>query len=205
MIRVGLTGGIGSGKSTVAKIMESLGVPVYNSDERSKSILETDPLVISKVQELIGEEAYKNGIPDRKYIAGKVFNDASLLGKLNGIMHPAVRLDFMSWASQHSDSPYIVMEAAILIESGFGNDMDKIIVVTAPEEIRIERAAKRDGTDIESIRKRVEAQMAEEERLPAADYILYADEEHLLVPQVLELDKKLRALRKANFDCTAID
>ena len=194
MIRVGLTGGIGSGKSTVAQILSTLGAAVYNSDARSKEILASSPRVIAAVTGLLGEKAYMDGLPDRAYIASRVFSDARLLESLNAILHPAVRDDFLNWAEVRRGYPYVVIESAILVESGFAEDVDRVVVVTAPQAVRIERTMRRDGVAKEEVLRRMEAQMPEAERLKHADYILYADERQLLVPQVLQLDKKLKSI-----------
>ena len=190
MIRIGLTGGIGSGKTTVARVMEQLGVPVYYADERGRWLSDHDPEVIRAISELFGTEVYANGLLNRPYIAGKVFQDNELLQKLNGIIHPAVRRDFQSWA-QKQEAPYGVLETAILFESGFDAEVDKIIVVTAPEGLRIARTVKRDGVTSEQVRARMEAQMKDEERIHRADYVLRADERGLLIPQILSVHDAL--------------
>ena len=193
MIRVGLTGGIGSGKTTAARLLELLGVPVYYADVRGRWLSDNDPEVVLKIKALFGENAYlENGLLDRKYMAEKVFSDPGLLERLNGIVHPAVRKDYLEWAKRHAEAPYSVMETAILFESGFDRAVQKIVVVTASEELRIARTVRRDGTDEEAVRKRIAAQMNDRDRMGRADYVLYADDRELLIPQVLELDRKLR-------------
>lgn len=193
MIRVGLTGGIGSGKTTVAHLLEQLDVPVYYADERGRWLSDNDPEVVLKIKTLFGENAYlENGQLNRKYIAEKVFSDRTLLERLNGIVHPAVRNDYREWVERHADAPYSVMETAILFESGFDRKVQKIVVVTAPEELRIARTVRRDGTDEVAVRKRIAAQMSDQERLTKADYVLHADDRELLIPQVLELDHKIK-------------
>ncbi len=156
MIRVGVTGGIGSGKSTVCKLFAGLGVPVYDSDSRAREIMNGDggqgeDLVMAAggvrraVVELLGEEAYRNGVLDAGFVAAKVFSDKMLLASLNAIVHPAVALDFEAWALSFADRPYVVLESAILFESGFDRFVDRIVTVSAPVEVRVERVMKRDG------------------------------------------------------------
>ena len=194
MIRVGLTGGIGSGKTTVARILEQLGVPVYYADPQGRRLSDNDPEVVLKIKALFGEKAYlENGEMNRKYISETVFRNHELLQRLNGIIHPAVRNDYRRWADAYRDAPYTIMETAILFESGFDREIDKVVVVTAPEELRIARTIRRDASDEQAVRARIAAQMTEEERIARADYILYADDRELLIPQVLELHRKLTA------------
>ncbi len=191
MIKAGLTGGIGSGKTTAARMLALLGIPVYDSDRSAKRLMARDPEVIRRIRELLGDAAYRNGAPDNAFIAERVFRDESLLTGLNNIVHPAVLKDYLKWTDAHRDAPCTVIESAILLESGFARYVDKIIVVTAPEEIRIRRCMVRDKADEEAIRRRIEAQMQEEERLRRADYVLHSDEKHLLIPQVLRLAGQL--------------
>lgn len=195
MIRVGLTGGIGSGKTTVARVLEQLGVPVYYADVRGRWLSDNDPEVRLKIKALFGEEAYRpEGSLDRAYIAGKVFADKALLERLNAIVHPAVRRDYRAWAARHEEVPYTVMETAILFESGFEREVQRVVVVTAPEELRIARTVRRDGSDETAVRARIAAQMSNDERLAKADYVLQADDRELLIPQILELHRQLSGL-----------
>ncbi|MDL2230178.1 dephospho-CoA kinase [Alistipes sp. OttesenSCG-928-L06] len=195
MIRVGLTGGIGSGKTTVARVLEQLGVPVYYADVRGQWLSDNDPEVRLKIKALFGEEAYRpEGSLDRAYIAGKVFADKALLERLNAIVHPAVRRDYRAWAARHEEEPYTVMETAILFESGFEREVQRVVVVTAPEELRIARTVRRDGSDETAVRARIAAQMSDDERLAKADDVLQANDRELLIPQILELHRQLSGL-----------
>lgn len=195
MIRVGLTGGIGSGKTTVARVLEQLGVPVYYADVRGRWLSDNDPEVRLKIKALFGEEAYRpEGSLDRAYIAGKVFADKALLERLNAIVHPAVRRDYRTWAARHEEVPYTVMETAILFESGFEREVQRVVVVTAPEELRIARTVRRDGSDETAVRARIAAQMSDDERLAKADDVLQADDRELLIPQILKLHRQLSGL-----------
>ncbi len=190
MIKVGVTGGIGAGKSTVCGIFSVLGIPVYDSDLRARRLMENDPSVIAAIKELLGKDAYPGGRPDRPFIASKVFADRALLGRLNNIVHPAVHLDFEAWCREQS-SPYVIQEAAVLFESGAPEHLDKIVVVTAPEELRIERAMRRDGVGREQVVSRMAAQMSQQDMASRADYIIDAGDEALITPQVLTLHETL--------------
>lgn len=191
MIRFGLTGGIGSGKTTAARIFELLDVPVYNSDERARLISDNDNGTVRSVTELFGPEAYIEGSLNRPFIASLVFNDRDLLQQLNGIIHPALRSDYEAWVKQHADAPYIIMESAILIEAGFTRDVDKIIVVSAPEQLRILRTMRRDSVSAADVRKRINAQLDDKSRLKYADYIISTDEKELLIPRIIRLHEHI--------------
>jgi len=192
MIRIGLTGGIGSGKTTVARIFELLGVPVYYADERGRWLSDHSEEVILKIKALFGEEAYlPDGKMDRRRIAGRVFSDHYLLERLNRIIHPAVREDYRTWVARHQNAVYSLLESAILFESGFDSETERVIVVTAPEELRIRRTILRDHTDSETVRTRIRAQIPEEERVARSNYVLTADERELLIPQIIGLHRQL--------------
>lgn len=190
MTRVGLTGGIGSGKSTVARVLALFGVPVYCADERGRYLSDHDPELAAAITRLLGPRAYAGGRLDRAWVAGRVFGDRELLGRLEAIVHPAVRRDFQAWAARR-EAPYTVLESAILFESGFDAEVDRVVVVVAPEALRVARTLRRDGASEAEVRRRVEAQMSDAERTGRADHILYADEKQLLIPQILRLDEQL--------------
>lgn len=192
MIVLGLTGGIGSGKTTVANIFKEFGIPVYNSDERAKWIMNNDPDLKNKLIELFGREAYLNGKLNRKFIASKVFKSPELLKKLNDLVHPRVGSDFERWKNNQI-SDILLKEAAILIESGAYKQVDKLIVVSAPKDIRVKRVIERDQSSEEEVYNRIDNQISEEERLKVADFIIKNDGEHLLIPQVKEIINKLKA------------
>lgn len=168
---IGLTGGIGSGKSAIAQHIESLGVPVYIADTEAKKILEIEK-VIAKVVALFGEEILDKGKIDKKKIAALVFQDPEKLKKYNNIIHPEVFLHFQDWVKQHENFPIVVKEAAILFESGSYKDCDKIILVTAPKEIRIERVMKRDAVSREAVEQRMAHQWEDDEKKKLSDYII---------------------------------
>jgi dephospho-CoA kinase len=190
MLKVGVTGGIGSGKSTVCKIFESLGIPVFRADDEGRRLLDEDEEVKKKVAGLFGDKVIVNGKPDRKQIASLVFNDAQKLQQLNAIIHPKVRESLKTWAAKQS-SPWVIEEAAIIFESGIDKNLDAVIVVSAPEELRIQRVMARDGVTEASVRERIKNQISEEERRKRADYIIENDNTQLLTPQALDIIKKL--------------
>ncbi len=193
MIKVGITGGIGSGKSTVCKVFRVLGIPVFESDEIARQLMNSDPETCVQLIELFGASVYlPNQIIDRKYLAGIVFSNPSLLAQLNGIVHPKVRDVFTAWCKiQHS--PYILHESAILFESGFYKLMDKTITVVAKENERIERVMKRDGATEELVNQRIRNQWRDIERIKLADFVISNNDDELIVPQIIEIDKKIRA------------
>lgn len=171
MFKVGITGGIGSGKSTVCAILEKKGMPIFYADQEAQIILGSDQDVRRRVVDLLGESAYNDQGFDRKWVGSIVFNDAKKLEGLNAIMRPAVRDRFNAWAaSQNKDM--VGMEAAIMIESGGHKTMDHIIVVTAPMDVRIARAMKRDNATEKQIKSRIDAQMSEDELLEYADSLI---------------------------------
>lgn len=168
---VGLTGGIGSGKTTVAGFFKELGIPVFIADDEAKQLMVTNPEVKSAVQALFGEHSYKDGLPERKYIASKVFGDREKLEQLNAIIHPAVARHFESWKEEQV-APYVIYEAAILFESGGYKKCDFNLLVTAPLDRRIERLKKRDKSTLEEIEARMNNQWSDEEKAKLADFII---------------------------------
>lgn len=168
---VGLTGGIGSGKSTVAAMFQELGVPVYNSDERAKRLMNTSKKIKKQLIELLGKKAFQDNKLNRPFIAEKVFNDASLLSQLNGIVHPVVRENFMSW-SKKQNSPYVIQETALIFENKSQELYDIIILVTAPKEARINRVLSRDKTTKEQVEARMNNQLDDSLKIPMANYIV---------------------------------
>ncbi len=191
MIKVGLTGNIGSGKTTVCKIFETLGVPVFYADDEAKKILK-HPEILNKVAEFLGEEIIdKNGLPNRAKIASIVFNDKEKLDKLNAVIHPAVIEKYHEWLNKHKSYPYTIKEAAILFESGYFRDSDLIIVVASDESLMIKRVSERDGIPESDVMNRLKNQMPQKEKVSKADYVIYNLENKMLMPQVLEIHHKL--------------
>ncbi len=192
MLKIGLTGGIGSGKSFVGHIFSRLGVPVYDSDKRGKWLMGHDPNLRNKIILLLGPMAYLNDGPNRKFIAEKVFNNKTLLAGLNQIVHPSVADDFRDWYSkQNTKSAFVIQEAAILFESGAYKNMDHIILVTAPEEIRIKRVMERDNISGTEVLNRIKNQAPTEKLQPLADFIIQNNDKELILPQVIDIYQKL--------------
>lgn len=187
---IGLTGGIGSGKTTVAKLFMEAGVPVYIADDEAKKLTDL-PEITKQIENVFGSAVFENGKINRQKLAAIVFNEAELLKKLNAIIHPAVKKHFENWISQHSDFPIVIKEAAILFESGSYMDCDLIITVTAPLEIRLERVLKRDETTREDILKRIQNQWTDEERISKSDFVIENSDFDSTKKQVKDLLKKL--------------
>ena len=191
MLKLGITGGIGSGKTTVCKLFELLGIPVYYSDEESKKLLAENMAVKEQVVALFGNsilDEEKN--IDRKKLASLVFNNKEQLEKLNAILHPAVGIHFEQWLKKQN-APYILKEAAILFESGAYKQVDKVITVVAPLDLKIQRTIKRDGATKEAILSRMQLQLNDEEKVKRSDFVIQNDEQTLLIPQVLDVHKAL--------------
>ncbi len=187
---VGLTGGIGSGKTTVARMFADLGVPVYNSDREAKHLMnENEGLGKSNI-DLLGKSAYKDGVLDRPYVADKVFKDKGLLQKMNAIVHPAVRRDFKDWASRQS-APYVLQEAAILFENGSNEAFDSMILVTAPKKTRIRRIKERDGLSESAIEERMKHQWPEKKKKALAEYVIENKDLEDTRAQVLKIHELL--------------
>lgn len=196
MIKVGITGGIGSGKSTVCRLFAARGVAVYDSDAAAKRLM-AGPLR-EAVEARFGQESYRDGVLDRRYLADIVFCDREALQALDAIVHPAVMRDFEAWASEQQGD-YVVLESAILFEAGLEKSVDLTVAVLAPEKLRIERTCRRDGTDAESVRRRIAAQMSDDELHARADYTIVNILEEELVPVVEQLDRLFRR-QAANHD-----
>ena len=190
MIKVGLTGGIGSGKSTVAKFWRLLGIPTYSSDERARQIMNSDTQVIQAIKHLLGTQAYNSEGLDRAFVASKIFNDKELLSRLNGIVHPAVEQDFELWSSRQS-APYVIEESAILFESRAARLMDFNVVVTASLENRITRTMLRNNISREQVIERISNQMPQQEIISMCDFRIENDDQ-LLIPQIINIDQTIR-------------
>jgi dephospho-CoA kinase len=196
MLRIGITGGIGCGKTTVCKIFEILEIPVYYADERAKYLMTNNKEIINKIENIFGKKSYlENGQLNRKHIAEIAFIDQHKLEILNKTIHPAVKKDFLNWVKDQ-EAPYIIKEAALLFETSSYKDLDLNILVTAPLNIRIQRVMMRDNTDRDSVLNRVKNQMPEEEKIKLADFIINNDGNHYLIKQVLDLDKKFKEINE---------
>ncbi len=194
MMNVGITGGIGSGKSSVCKIFETLNVPVYYSDIEARILSDTHPDIVSEVKKIFGEDIYQEGKMNRKRVGEIVFKEKSKLEALNHIIHPVVAEHFENWKTCHKQYPYVLKEAAILFESGAFKQVDKIITVSAPEKLRIDRVVKRDGLSREEVLTRINNQMDDEIKIKQSDYVICCDDIKLVIPQVIEIHENLLGL-----------
>jgi len=196
MIKVGITGGIGSGKTTVCKLFEEIDIPVYYADTEAKRLMNSDKKLKSAIKELLGDEAYyKNGRLNRGYVASIVFKDKKKLEALNNIVHPAVATDGNRWFEQQN-STYAIKEAALLIESGSYKQLDFLIVVTAPVEMRIKRVVKRDKSSYSEVKRRIENQLPEIQKKKVADFIIDNSGDVSLVSQVWKIHRTFMEMKK---------
>ena len=187
MLKIGITGGIGAGKSTVAGIFKVLGIPVFDADATAKNILNTDSVLREQIADSFGSETYKNGLLDKKYLATLVFNNPDQLAKLNALVHPATIAAADKWASSFADRPYIIKEAALLFEAGTNVGLDYIIGVTAPVELRIARVMARDQVSREEVLSRMQHQLDDTEKMKRCNFVIDNNEVSLVIPQVLAL------------------
>ncbi len=191
ILKVGLTGNIGSGKTMVGKIFEKLGIPVYRADEKGRSFLE-NAQVRDKIREEFGDAVFgSDGRVDREKLAAIVFNDDNKLEILNQLIHPLVREDFSGWAGRQESVSYVIQEAAILFETGQNTLFDKIITVTAPRELRIKRVCRRDGTKPVDVLRRESKQMEEARKVAMSDFVIVNDGNRAVLPQVIEIHEQL--------------
>ena len=190
---VGLTGGIGSGKSTIAAYFKKRGVPVYIADDEAKKIM-NDPEVVKKVQSVFDENIIENKQLNRKKIAELVFSSPKQLKKLNSIVHPEVKKHFLDWVKKHEKHPFVIKEAAILFESGTYKDCDKIILVTAPEALKIARVMKRDNVSREQVLERMKNQWSDEKKIPLSDYVIQNTDLELAKEKSEEILKELNIM-----------
>ncbi|MBQ3617576.1 MAG: dephospho-CoA kinase [Bacteroidales bacterium] len=181
---IGLTGGIGSGKSTVAQVFEVLGAKLFIADTEANVITATHPIAIKRISEVFGAEIYQNGILNRKALASIVFENPDKLQTLNSIVHPLVKEAFDNFVFKHSNAPYIIMESAILVQSGFYRFTDFNVLVSAPEDVRIKRVMQRNGVSAEEVRRRISAQISENETVPYCKHTIVNDGVKMIIPQV---------------------
>ena len=172
MVKVGLTGGIGSGKTTVSNFLLEYGIPVYNSNSQGKKLMNTNLELINDIVNIFGESVYNNGVLNTNLLSSIVFSDPEKIKQLNNLVHPKVAEDFNQWVGKNNNQPILIKEAAILIESGAYLNMDKIILVISKKSNRINRVSKRDNSDFESIEKRINFQLTDDEKIQYADYII---------------------------------
>jgi dephospho-CoA kinase len=192
MIRVGITGGIGSGKSTVARIFEVLGIPVYRADDAAKRLMQTDPILRQQLTELLGPDLYADGALNRKWMADRIFQQPALLQQVNALVHPRTLADSRHWmAAQHG--PYALKEAALLFESGAQKDLDFVIGVYAPTPLRIHRVMQRDQVSREDVLARIKKQIDETIKMRLCDIVIQNDEQTSVIEQVLRVHATLEA------------
>jgi dephospho-CoA kinase len=196
MLKVGVTGGIGSGKTTVCKVFELLGIPVFYADDVAKSMMHTDQVLKTAILNTFGERAYnKEGTLNRSYISSLVFNNKPELEKLNSLVHPAVFRAFDNWLLQQKDAPYVIKEAALLFESDSYKMCDESILVIAPTETKISRVKLRDGISDEDVKLRMIRQFSDEVKIKFADHILNNDEKQLIIPKIIQLHQQFLTIR----------
>ncbi len=195
MLKVGITGGIGAGKTTVCRLFELLNVPVYYADDRAKALMTDDQELVAQIKILLGNQAYfEDGSLNRKHIASIVFKDKGKLALLNALVHPAVAKDSQIWFSQLKNTPFALKEAALLFEAGSYKELDQIITVAAPLELRIERVMKRDNVTRDAVLARIDKQLPQEEKVKQSDFVINNDTEDSLIQQVIEIRNKLQLL-----------
>ena len=191
-IQVGITGGIGSGKSLICRIFSCLGIPVYDADSRAKILMTTDRILVDQIRKEFGNLSYhKDGTLNKEHLR-RVFSDPLKVKKLNALVHPRVGTDYDQWVAQHSEKKYVIKEAALLIESGSADKLDHLVIVFAPEGLRIKRVLIRDPQRTqEEVENIIRNQMDEKRKMEKADSVILNDESRLVIPQVLELHKRL--------------
>lgn len=196
MVKIGITGGIGSGKSTVAKLLKLHGVPVYNADDETKKLNNDSPIIREELMKYFGEDLYINNQLDKKKFADIIFNDAEKLKLANAIIHPEVLKHFANWCKQHANHPIVALEAAILFESNFHKYLDKVVTVYSPLEVRVVRVSKRDNVSPEMVKSRIDHQMPETKKIEMSQYVIFNDHQASLIEQVSELLKELNQTPK---------
>lgn len=199
MLKIGLTGGIGSGKTTVAKIFDVLGIPVLYADDVAKELMNNDESLKDDIKKHFGEEAYKNNLLDRKYLANAVFQNTEKLNLLNSLVHPVTMAHAINWMKEQK-APYAIKEAAILFESNSHVGLDYVIGVTAPEELKIKRIRQRDNNTEAEVRQRIDRQMNDVEKMKRCDFVIHNDESQLITKQVLAIHEKLLELATSSIE-----
>jgi dephospho-CoA kinase len=194
-MRLGITGGIGSGKTSVCRVFNVLGIPVFSADAEARKIMDTDNEIIAKVRTIAGKDVYSSGYLDRMELAAIIFNNKNLLKEINGVVHPVVFENFISWERSVSAS-YVIMEAAILFESKASELVDRIATVVAPVEERIERVVRRNNLSREQVLDRIKNQMDDEEKIRLSDYVIYNSEHEMIIPSILAIHEEILKLIK---------
>lgn len=196
MISIAITGGIGSGKSYISNILQGYDIPIYNTDDEAKRLMVSDKGIRHDLVALLGEEVYVEGKLNKSLLASYLFAGTENAARINGIVHPRVKADFCRWLEQHTDKEIVGMECAILFEAGFDDAVDAVVMVYAPENLRVERAMNRDHATESQIRARMAAQMNDEEKCKRADYIIYTDGTISLDSQISALIAQLKLENK---------
>jgi dephospho-CoA kinase len=194
-MKIGVTGGIGSGKTSVCRVFNVLGIPVFSADAAGRKIMDSDNDIIEKVKAIAGKNVYSSGTLDRIELARLIFNDADLLKEINKVVHPVIFENFMVWVKSVS-APYSIMEAAILIESGGAALVDRIVTVVAPVEERVERVMRRNNLTREQVFDRIKNQMTDEEKIRQSDYVIYNSEHEMIIPDILKIHEEILSLTK---------
>jgi dephospho-CoA kinase len=194
-MKIGVTGGIGSGKTSVCRVFNVLGIPVFSADTAGRKIMDSDNDIIEKVKVIAGKNLYSSGTLDRIELARLIFNDADLLKEINKVVHPVIFENFKVWVKSVS-APYSIMEAAILIESGGAALVDKIVTVVAPVEERVERVMRRNNLTREQVFDRIKNQMTDEEKIRQSDYVIYNSEHEMIIPDILKIHEEILSLTK---------
>ena len=195
MISIAITGGIGSGKTFVSNLLKERGIPIYNSDDEAKRLMVSDEGIRRELMALLGEDVYQGDALNKSLLASYLFAGAGNAARINAIVHPRVRADFSRWLAEHQDVEVAGLECAILYEAGFENTVDKVVMVYAPESLRIERAMKRDNATESQIRARIAAQMDDEEKSRRSDYVIYTDGRFSVEEQLSDLIKHLKTTK----------
>jgi len=189
-MKIGLTGGIGSGKTTVCRVFSTLGIAVFDSDKEAQIIISSDASVADSLNSITGVNLFSSGILDRKLLANIIFNDGEMLRRVNELIHPLVFGRFEEWTAKQK-SPYVILETAILFESGAWKIVDKTVAVAAPVEERIRRASSRSNLPESEIRERIKNQIDDKERIARSDFVIYNGEQDLIIPAILQIHNKL--------------
>lgn len=189
-LKLGVTGGIGSGKTTVCRIFNVLGIPVFDADKVAKQIMDTDKSMMLRLNSIAGKDLYSSGALNRTELAKLIFNDTSLLTKVNALVHPAIYDHFKRWAKDQT-APYVILEAAILFESGGAKQLDRILSVVAPVEDRITRVIKRNSLSKEQVLDRIRNQMDDESRIKLSDYVINNAENEMIIPSVMKIHTEI--------------
>jgi len=189
-MKLGVTGGIGSGKTTVCRIFNVLGVPVFDADKAAKQIMDTDKNMMTSLNSIVGKDLYLTGTLNRTELAKLIFNDTTLLAKVNSLVHPAIYDLFKGWVTEQN-TPYVILEAAILFESGGTKHLDRILSVVAPVEDRIKRVIKRNSLTKEEVLDRIRNQMEDEARIKLSDYVIVNSENEMIIPSIMRIHTEI--------------